>query len=371
MKKTLSLLTALIALAPFSAKAESAAGGVEVSGNIDVVTGWQHDDSDALGTPIGGQLGSFRGATSPRRDTFNFYLDQVELNLNKNFGDKIRIRADIDLGREASGSNRNTEGFNVSVEQAYVTVGIGEAELLVGRFNAPIGYYLVDRADNLTLSFSNIYNYTTPANVTGAKVYYAFNEMIDLNVYVVNNLADTNLNTNSAIPSYGMRLGFNWGEENQKSTIGISYAGGPERLGCNGIVTDGCNKHLTHIADLDVSWRATEQLTVGAEFLFRQDNSITAGVANDRVWGGLALVNYDVNESWRVYGRYGFLQDRTAFYTGTNQNLHDFALGVGYQITDGAKLKLEYAGNLYDPRGVAAAATTWSHGVAAELAYNF
>ncbi|MBF0491263.1 MAG: outer membrane beta-barrel protein [Deltaproteobacteria bacterium] len=385
MKKTLSLLTAFLAFAPFSSKAESKAGGLQLSGNIDVVTGWQHDDSNALGTPVGGQLGWFRGATAPKHDTFNFYLDQVELDLNKTYGENIRMRADIDLGRELSGTGRNTEGFNMSLEQAYVTVGVGGAELLVGRFNVPIGYYVVDRADNPTISFSNIFNYVTPANATGAKLYYSFNDLVDLNVYVVNNLADSvafgnpiaggttvnpgGLASYSAIPSYGMRLGFNWGKDNTKSTVGFSYAGGPERFGCNG-GGSSCNKHLTNLADLDFAVKFTPEFLLAGELVYRQDNSNILGIKNDKVWGGFVVANYDLNEAWRVFFRYGFLQDRSGYYTATNQNMHDFALGLGYQITDGAKLKLEYSPTIFDPRGTGAK-TSWSHGFAAELAYNF
>ena len=58
---------------------ESKAGGLEFSGNVDVVTGWQHDDgasfSPTLAVPGGfvsfpgtGLLGDFRGANAPHRD---------------------------------------------------------------------------------------------------------------------------------------------------------------------------------------------------------------------------------------------------------------------------------------------------------------
>ena len=104
--KLLALVAAaaLLSATPLQAKEKkSAAGGLELSGNVDVVTGWQHDNgaSEGLGlaptvAPGGflpnvvndvdnigvgeGQLGDLRGIGGPKRDSFNFYIDQVELD---------------------------------------------------------------------------------------------------------------------------------------------------------------------------------------------------------------------------------------------------------------------------------------------------
>ncbi|HCU24091.1 MAG TPA: hypothetical protein DF383_03660, partial [Deltaproteobacteria bacterium] len=224
--KKITIMTTLLALSLSlgAHAAQSQAGGVEFSGNVDVVTGWQHDDNAAIGD-ISGQMRDFRGATAPNRDTFGFYLDQVELDIQKTFGEKIRLRADLDFGRFLSGSGRNTDtgavGSNFELEQGYVTVGALGGEFLIGRFNVPIGYYLVDRPDNVTISYSNIFNFSTPTNATGAKMYWAFGDNFDLHVYLVNQLYDCIVlgapclttpgapGGDSAIPSWGMRVGYN------------------------------------------------------------------------------------------------------------------------------------------------------------------
>lgn len=401
MKKILFafLMTSLMSLSVAHA-GDSKAGGLELSGNIDVVSGWQHDGNNSAGDFAGGQLGWFRGATAPGRDTFDFYIDQVELDLNKSFGENIRIRADLDFGRQLSGSGRNTNTAapfgpalsNFELEQGYVTANLFGAEFMIGRFNAPLGYYVVDRGDNPSISFSENYNYLTPTNVTGAKVYYSFSSLIDWHVYVVNNLADSipfgngpgfnpgGLTTGaySAIPSYGTRLGFNWGADDTKSTFGISYAGGPERFGCNGGTT-GCNRHLTNIVDIDWAVKFTPALLFAGEGTFRQDNAL-AGAPNDRAYAAFGLLNYDVNSKWRVYGRFGWMQDTTGFYTGAinpltlgllSQNIYEGAVGFGYQITDGAKLKVEYSPTVFAPRNAPGVGTAWSNGFAMEMAYNF
>lgn len=384
--------------------AESALGGVEFSGHVDVVTGWQHDDSntldfgscsfglgglgcnavDSIGSGYG-ELGNFRGLGAPSRDTFNFYLNEIELDINKSFAENIRVRADVDLGRFLSGTP-NTGGANIIIEQAYVTTNIpigNGAELLAGRFNIPMGYESVDRINNTAISFSNLFRYVRPHNVTGAKFYYAFSDSVDWSLYVVNNLADSfsfGVGTDSAIPSYGTRLGFNWGPEDRRSTFGFSYAGGPENF--------GNDAHLTHIIDIDFMIALTERMVLAGEAVYRQDNTnfvTPAGVSfigfpNSKVYGGNLLFAFQASDAWKMWFRYGYLHDvnPTGAYTGLDQQIHDFTLGAGYEIVEGAKMKLEYRLDLRDYASTQLAGvvlpgggTSLSHGVAAEFGYEF
>ena len=393
--KRLTLAVSILALSlSLPAYAEdSAAGGLEFSGNTSILAGWQYDDSSAVATPGfvgGGEFALIHGPRAPSRDTFNFYLDQFELDLDKSFGDKVRIRADLDFGRFLSGSGRSTEGANFVIEQAYVTVGILAGELAVGRFNAPVGYYVVDRAFNPTISFSNIYNFLTPTNVTGAKMYWAFNDTIDLSVYLMNNMFDCLLSgpacltgpasllpgvPDSAVPSWGMRLGFNWGEDDTASTVGISYLGGPEQ---------GTNRNLTHLIDLDFALKVTESLLIAGEGIYFQNNNLPGVVGpNAKFMGGLLVLDWAASEIWDIFFSYGYVHDFQGFVTGVDQQIHNWVIGFGYQITDGAKFKMEYRADLFLYAGFpggsqatfapAAGASTnsWSHGVAGEFAYTF
>lgn len=411
MKKILNVVLGAMLItmltAPAVNAASSVAGGLEFSGHIDVVTGWQHDDAstsdfgscsfgpgilgcndiDSAGSGYG-ELGDFRGLGTPSRDTFSFYVDEVELDVQKSFGENIRIRADLDFGRFLSGTP-NQGGANFIIEQGYVTfnlpIGNG-AEFLVGRFNAPIGYESVDRIDNTTISFSNIFRYVRPHNLTGAKLYYAFNEWFDWSLYVVNSLQDVfsfTAGTDSAIPSYGTRFGFTFGEEGQESTIGLSYAGGPEAF--------GHNAHLTHIFDLDFMVRVTESFTLAGEAIYRQDNTgftaangLVFGPPNSKVFGGNLLFAFAPSETWDFWFRYGYIHDfnPTGAYTGLDQQINTFTVGAAYQITDDAKFKIEYRLDWrhYSAASAAAAApitganggqNSLSHGVAGEFAYEF
>lgn len=386
----------------------SAAGGLELSGNVDVVTGWQHDsvnsqslvntvnDADNAGLLGEGQLGDFRGIGGSGKDTFNFYMDQVELDINKTFGENIRIRADLDFGRGASGSQRVTGGQNFNLEQGYVTANIpvgNGLEFLVGRFNAPLGLEAVDRANNIALSYSNLYRFVRPHNVTGAKIYYAFNDLFDWHVYVVNNLFDTigvGGVTDTAIPSWGTRFGFTWGEKGKESTFGISYAGGPEGIAKTAIVGGALvaapvnlMRHFTNIGDIDFSIHATDNFIVAGEGIFRQDAKggacITGAVQSCRAIGGNLTLAYNFSETWGMYFRYDYLYDRNGNYVNPNYynakyQDHGFNLGASYQITEGAKMKMEYRLDMgLIPAGAIAATSqkVWNNAFALEFAYNF
>lgn len=360
---------------------------IEISGNATVLTGWQHDDGAAL-PGAGGQFALERGLRAPNRDTFNFYLDQVEIDIEKSFGEKIRLRADLDFGRALSGSGRSTEGSNFVVEQAYLTVGILGGEFAIGRFNVPVGYYLVDRIDNPTISFSNIYHYLTPTNVTGAKMFWEFDNGLNLQVYMMNSMFDclqiggtcltgprTGPGTaDSAIPSMGMRFGYNWGSEETASTIGLAYIAGPEQ---------GQNAHWDHLVDLDFAIKATENLLIAGEAIYYQRNNLAGVVGpNAKFIGGLLVLDWQINELWDLFGSYGYVHDVQGVVTGIDQQVHNFLLGFGYNITDDAKLKMEYRLDYFQyatsqsertaigPSNISDTSSI-SHGAAAEFSYRF
>jgi len=378
---------------------EKPIGGLELSGNVTVVTGWQHDSKNA-GTTAGNNInynGSVSTINDANHDTYNFYLDQVELDLNKTFGENIRIRADLDFGRFLSGSQRTTSDQNFLLEQGYVTANLGGAEFLIGRYNIPLGLESVDRPENLALSFTNLYRYIRPHNVTGAKFYYAFSDVFDWHIGVVNNLYDTIFGisdtgtrtiNDTPIPSFHTRFGFTWGEKGKEQVVGLSGAAGPEAIVPHivGGVIQSTNrmKHWSFIGDLDYSFHLTDAFVIMGEGIYRQDNQ--GGACNNiinpnncKVWAAQITLAYDFNETWNGYLRYEYLHDIDGSVTNLVQQIHSGSIGAGYQITEGAKLKFEYrfdfglpANNLpkgagYDLYGY----KYWNSGFAVEFAYNF
>ncbi|MBI2336429.1 MAG: outer membrane beta-barrel protein [Deltaproteobacteria bacterium] len=366
------LILALFAVG-FVSSTTQAEEGLELGGNVTTFFGWQKNDSNALGTTIGAI--PERGVGTANRDTFNFYLDEVELNLQKSWGDKVRIRADLDFGSAALGSNFSDFAAATAfvLEQGYIGFNILDAEIIVGRFNVPIGVYSVDRINNVTISYPTVFG-LLPSNGTGVKLFWGINDSFDMQLYVVNNIADT-VSTAAGgglggiIPSGGFRLGYNWGDEDHRSTVGLSgYAGGQ---------LPALMKHLTFMGDIDLSWYVTEQLLIQAEGAYRQDNKVGAG-KNNKAYSGFLTLDYLINDSWDVYGSYGYIHDwegnlsaagAGGFYTGADQQVHSGTVGVGYNITDGAKFRLEYRLDYQLPAGAASNALT--HAAVGSFSYAF
>ena len=391
MKKILIAVMAL-ALVAVAASAQAdekyVSGGFEAAGHVNVGAGYQHQnnrtptyvtfDGDTFYGP--GPIGKYLASTPTNRsDHFQFFVDEVELDLMKSFGENVRLRADLDFGRAASGAGNWVNAF--TLEQAYATANIpvgNGIEFLLGRFNAPMGFEAVDINENDTISKSALVTGLRPANMTGMKIYYAFSDLVDLHFYVVNTLyQDSDVKVND-VPSLGFRLGFNWGEEGTESTVGISGFFGPE--------SRQSNKHFTFGADLDVNWWITESFALGLEALFARWDAVTnttgvvAGV-NTNYLSGLLNLHYVFSDVWDGTLKYVFAKQfkpaaSTAFnpgnLTGFQQSLHQIALAGGYAIADGAKLKLEGRFDIVKPANFfPAGRTQYVMGGALAFCYDF
>jgi hypothetical protein len=389
MKK---LFIAILAFALFAfiatgaqAQEKYVAGGFEMAGHVMAGGGYQHQNNKAttyfttdgdigyFAGPIGKYLGQIPG---PRTDHFSFFVDEVELDIMKSFGENVRLRADLDFARVAS-SGLFSAAF--VLEQAYATANIpvgNGIEFLIGRFNTPIGFESVDVIDNDTISKSVLVTGLRPANTTGMKIYYPFSDLVDFHFYVVNTLTqDSDVKVND-LPSFGFRLGFNWGDEGTESTFGVSGLFGPE--------SRFSNRHFTYAGDLDLNWWITESFALGMEALFRRDNAVTntTGVAagsNSEYLAGLLNLHYAFSDVWDGTLKFAYAKQfdpsnmvpATTWtnLTGAEQSIYQIALAGGYMIADGAKLKLEGRFDIINPTG--ASNTEYVYGGALAFGYDF
>ncbi|HPQ80308.1 MAG TPA: outer membrane beta-barrel protein [bacterium] len=411
MKK---ILIAVIALSFVAVTAQAqekyVAGGFEAAGHVNVGAGYQHfnnrtpsyvtNDGDV--TYYAGPVGKYLGtAPTNRSDHFSFFVDEVELDLMKSFGENVRLRADLDFGRVNS-SGRGTNAF--TLEQAYATANIplgNGIEFLLGRFNAPIGFEAVDMNDNDTISFSMFRQGLRPANMTGVKIYYAFSDLVDLHFYVVNTLyQDSDVKIND-VPSMGFRLGFNWGEEGTESTFGVSGMFGPE--------SNVSNKHFTFGGDIDLNWWLTESFALGFEgLILRSNTQVALSPVSENTWyfGGLMNLHYVFSDVWDGTLRYAYASQKRIGPNGAlratglpvdglagggvwkmdllgdRQQVHQITLAGGYAIADGAKLKLEGRFDIVQPStqgwseaatllGFASGRTQYVMGGALAFCYDF
>jgi len=100
-----------------------------------------------------------------------FSFDALEVVLEKTLAEGVTMRADIDF----------YEG-TADVEQAYVTV----AGFTFGKFNAPIGFELLDAPDMYQFSHSLVFDYALPTNLSGLSYALTWNDAVTLLAYVAN-----------------------------------------------------------------------------------------------------------------------------------------------------------------------------------------
>jgi len=384
--KKLTVFAVAIALAGIALSAW--ADDLEISGHINTGMGWQYRTKTIHNALFGGFTEEGMLPANAEVDTDNrlthrsdvlFYVGDVELDLAKTFGENIRLRADLDFVR-ANSYGYFGWGVNDIIEQAYVTLNIpvgNGMEFLVGRFNAPMGLEAVDTNDNDLPFHTVVFNYLRPKNLTGAKLYYAFSDMVDLHLWLANNLQDvisTGGNGPKQIPAFGMRLGVKWGEKEKESTVGLSAAASAE-------ADDNDAEKMgewSYLADVDANVWLTDAFALGLEGLFRVDDA-TSGAKDNYYYAGILNLHYVFSDVWDGTLRYTWAYDRNGDVdgllpygtggasingaddasqyhvimwsdtTGTSHPTsalgakvqdHQIDLGINYHITDGAKLSL-------------------------------
>lgn len=380
MRKIIGVAVIATALVGLTAVQASAAEGseLEISGNVTTISGWQGTRKTTAGGPAikSGVLndGLIAPDTVLNRSDFGFFVDQVELDLAKGFGENIRLRADLDFS-----PHRAPAAGGVYVEQGYVTANIpagNGVELLLGRFNSGIGLDPTDRHLLSTVTFSSIRRSLLPDQLTGLRLGYDTNEATRVEVYLVNSLADGAIGAaNSNLPSLGLNVSYAWGDEGNKNWVKFNAAAGPEQA---------TNQNWTFLGDLNGNVAVSDAFCVGAEGTYRQ-TALAGGVARKNI-GGQLKGTYAFSDVWDGTLRYSLVWDvngggvvspnpiTTAFAAteglGSRAVLHSLSLATGYQITDGAKFILEGAVDV-SKASAAGSTTGLTPGVAGLFAYNF
>ena len=367
-KKLLSLAAAALLLASTQVKANGTPPPADVddsfklSGAVETGFGFQ-SDSNTNGGSIGG-LPDFTDTTtvgnSDSENFLRFFVNEVEVDGEKSFGENIRLRFDIDFK-----GLTDTDSARVVLEQGYVTFGISSAEVSIGRFNAPIGVESVDVRNNWLISYAAPFRYLTPVNLTGVKIWIPFNDTVDLQIAVANSLNQSIGAVefqDNIIPSALVRLGFKWGEEGRQSTVGITGAVGPEFDGATAGLHNE-DSDLDILADIDAVIAFSDTFSLAAEGAFRMSQARTSGLDDAMAVAALLAINYAPNETWDFTIRGHALIDLTNFSYGVDSdvasttgaewnaidgaalgfegNIFGGTIGMGYMITEDAKFKLE------------------------------
>jgi hypothetical protein len=252
----------------------------------------------------------YDGNANPDSGEFNaFSLDQVEVDLQKQLGEKGFIRADIEYVNGADPMNA-IDYIEQGFMQYNFPVNDKTLEVMFGKFNAPIGFELLDAPDMYQYSHSEVFTYGLPTNLTGLKGYMSFCDKIDAHAYIVNGW-DNNSENNDAL-TFGARLGL---KPVDKIGLGLSAILGAE--------TPGTEAKDRTVIDVDVTANATEQLLIGAELNLGSETeaAVVDGELVDAGWMGfLVMGHYDFNETFGLTGRLGSFSDDYGIRTGMPQS---------------------------------------------------
>ncbi len=271
MKVNHSAMTALVGLGLLATPGFAAAGSlkdkldnIQISGFVD-------------SSYSGGNAGASKG----------FGLDQVELDVEYHEGN-VGMRFDLNASPSAGGTVTNDGLF----EQGYITYtipGVGEdgVTFTFGKFNAPIGWELLDAPDMYQFSHALVFNYGLPTNLTGAMLSGSVG-IVDASVYYTGGL-DANGTTAGGPKTYGGRLGVT---PMEGVNIGFSYI--------NDRNTNGPGAAALKIIDIDATLELVDNLLIGAEYNDTRDMQ-GAGV---RTNGYMLMGHYDFTDSFGATVRY-------------------------------------------------------------------
>ncbi len=269
-----------------------------------------------LGASVGlGATGAFAGGLSDKLDNLNisgfvdgsysgqnastttsstgFGLDQVELDVEyaKN---NVGFRFDLN-GSPSAGGNVTQNGL---FEQGYVYYtfeGVLDEGITFtfGKFNAPIGWELLDAPDMYQFSHALVFNNGLPTNLIGASLSGKVGA-VDAVIYYTNEV-DKNGVTTKGIRSAGTRIGIT---PMEGANIGISL-----------LSTGNPGLTATRTLDVDFTYDAVENLVVGGEY--NQVKTASTATTTVKSGGYFLTVHYDFAPMLGATYRFGVWDNDT------------------------------------------------------------
>ncbi|MYB60774.1 MAG: porin [Gemmatimonadetes bacterium] len=275
-------------------------------------------------------------------DSNTFGLDQVEIDLSRNLGDIGSLRADLEWVNDGEG------GFTLDAEQGYVTLdlGLGRGEgnyptLTFGKFNAPIGFELLDAPDMYQYSHSLIFDLGLPTNLTGAMLSMDLVGGIDVVVHLTNGWDENvDANTNKMI---GGRLGYS---HEELGGIGFSAMRGDNEEPVHGQAGMSLTINLT-VYDIDLTLTPAPGLIIGGEYnRGKKDLPFNSVVFN---WNGyMVMAHYRLTDVMGLTGRYDYFKgsnDVPVRKGGTEEfgksRLQALTIAPTFALTDGLGFLME------------------------------
>lgn len=289
-----------------------------------------------------------------------FTLDQVEIDIQKKIDEKLAIRADLNY--LAGGAST----FDDIVEQGYVTYNLdaGNGVLFTfGKFNAPIGFELLDPVDMYQFSHSLVFDFGLPTNLTGVMGSYAFTDMVDLSLYVVNGW-DNNADNNTG-KTVGGRLGIT---PVKGVNVGFSAISGV-------VETAGNTEDRRTVYDIDLTVKAIDRLTIGGELnIGTEDKASAVTAGEDAEWTAfLVMAHYDITDRYGITARYDNFDDKDGARLGNSmkERQQSYTIAPTVVLGNGAGLIVEYRHDRSSEKVFKSGTEDSKDTVAVEFTYSF
>lgn len=275
------------------------------------------------------------------------YVDRLPEDLND-----VGFRVDVAIGEDADiiggdDSGIFSSGDSLNVYQAYVSymAPIGNGLTIdIGRFATWHGYEVIESPLNDQFSRSFLFGLAIPFTHTGIRAGYDFNEFVGVSGGITQGW-DTVEDNNDSFTFHGALY------LNPTETISItnSFAAGPERDDGLG----GANSDYTFLYDLVATWQFHEQMMVGANFDWANEERDGLGMQDAEWYGFGGYLRYDFMDRAYAAVRGEFFNDEDGVRTdpnglnpaiapGQGAEYWEITLTLGYEITDGLMGRLEY-----------------------------
>lgn len=263
----------------------------------------------------------------------SFDLNLAEISLNKVPTDDSRggFRVDVDYGRATSLINASEPGGATfeHIGQAYVSYLAPTTHGLqfdIGKFYTPIGNEVVKTKDNWNYSRSLVFTLAEPYYHMGLRTTYAASDRVSVAGFLVNGWND--VTDNNGAKSVGGQVTL---KPNGSLTIAETYLAGPEQA--------NDDSDWRHLADTVVTYTATPQVSLAANYDYGHDTVTGAGVT----WQGVAGYVRIAPVSWfALTPRVEYYDDGDAFSTGTSQTLTEATVTAEFAPKGGLLTRVEY-----------------------------
>lgn len=315
---------------PLADATADALWGIEIGGYVDVAYGYNFNTPRNI---PGGNAVNVGRVFDVDDDEFNFHLFQLYLDRLPEAVGEAGFRVDFGIGEDANlfafDEFDNNDEF--ALYQAYISyvAPIGNGLTIdLGRFVTWYGYEVIESPANDNYSRSFLYGFAIPFTHTGLRLTYPINDQFEISGGVTNGWDQVEDNNDS--PSWHLAL--RW-LPTDTLYVQNAFSYGPELT--------GNNRDYTFLYDLVASYTALENITLGVNFDWADQDG---GAFGDGNWWGLAgYVRFDVNEQMYVAGRIEYMEDDDGLRFGNlGLELWEVTATLGYQVTDGLETRLEF-----------------------------